>query len=236
MRSTRVKKHLLFIFLLLIFVISFFLAVRFLGVAQNAFDVLLAESGYKLNAIIVKTEKNIDKDIISKKFSYLLGKNTFTLPIFSIRRVILSLPWCSDVLVSKKLPGTLVIDVKEHKPFALFNGSHIVTMDFHKIVSFNLKKHKDIDLFNIYSSSHKEAKDFLDDLRQNLPSALFNQIKCAEHISKRRWNVKTKDDLLIKLPEKQATKTLIKLNKYLGAKFGPKKIIDARAKDAIYIE
>ena len=87
-----------------------------------------------------------------------------------------------------------------------------------------LKKHKDINLFNIYSSSYKEAKDFLDDLRQNLPSALFNQIKCAEHISKRRWNVKTKNDLLIKLPEKQATNTLIKLNKYLSAKSGPKKM------------
>lgn len=62
-------------------------------------------------------------DIVKIVKPYLEGKNIATLDLVPLHNALLEHPWVARVLVSKKMPDTIVIEVLEHIPVAYWNDN-----------------------------------------------------------------------------------------------------------------
>jgi len=53
------------------------------------------------------------------------GKNILTLELEALRRTVLAHPWVRDARIERELPGTIVVQVREHKARALLMMGHL---------------------------------------------------------------------------------------------------------------
>lgn len=230
------KKYVLLLSYLLVFVVSFCFSARFVDVSVTFFSHFLVESGYGLKKISVAGSEFITQSEVLKKTEKFLGKNTLTLPIFSIRKEIKKMPWCKDVVVTKHLPDQLEIVIEEYKPFAILNSQYLITEEFHNILPFDDKNHINLGLITLDTFDVQLAQNFLKVLKANLDKKIFSKIKMLKHVSGRRWDVVLQCGTIIKLPEENQTQALIRLNKFYSSRssIDDVKIIDLRIPDKIF--
>jgi len=122
-------------------------------------------------------------------------------------------PWIADATVLKLYPGHLQIDLVERTPFALWqrdgrlsviadDGAVLEPYVSHRFVSLPLV---------VGSGAETHARDFLALL------ARYPQVnavtKAAIFVGERRWNLRLKDGLDIRLPEADAGNALAALSK-----------------------
>jgi len=68
----------------------------------------------------------VDENRIRSKVSENINHNFFMQDIGDIRTSLLQLPWVEDVYVRRVWPDTLRIEVREHQPFAVWEGGGLV--------------------------------------------------------------------------------------------------------------
>jgi cell division protein FtsQ len=125
-------------------------------------------------------------------------------------------PWIADATVLKLYPGALHINITERRPFALWqeNGKLSVIADDGAVLEpYVTRRFASLPLV-VGKGAETRAKDFLA-LVARYPE-LNSQLKAVIFIGERRWNLRFKDGLDIRLPETDvgnALATLVRLDK-----------------------
>lgn len=210
------------------------------GMAGKQIAAVAADTGFEVRRVDVRGVKNLNE---LKVYERALAERDRAMPLVDIvglRQKLLELSWVKDARVSRQLPDTLVIDIVEREPHAVLR----------KADKFVLIDAEGNELDPIPAAGAKSrlvvsgpgAGQQVADLARLLDAApaLRPQVREAEWIGNRRWNLTFKTDQVLALPEgaKLAAAALVSFarldgtNRLLGGKVVA---FDMRAGDRIYM-
>ena len=210
------------------------------AMAQAQLVHLAHQAGFELHNVEVRGTNHLNE---LKVYQIALADRDKAMPyvdLHAVRTRLMDLSWVADARVSRQLPDTLVIDIVERKAAAvLAKPDRLVLIDGTgrelEVVSAARAKGK-LVLSGPGASQQIAA---LSALLDTAP-ALRPQLRSAEWVGNRRWNLAFKTGQMLALPEggEQSAKALMKFaqldgrNRLLG---GKAVAFDMRAGDRIYI-
>jgi cell division protein FtsQ len=119
--------------------------------------------------------------------------------------------WIADATVRKLLPGQLQIEIKEREPFALWQKDRRVSViadDGTVLEGFVAPQLLTLPLV-VGRGAESRAKDFLA-LLDRFP-AIRDQVRASILVGERRWNLRLKSGLDVRLPEVEIAGALERL-------------------------
>jgi len=169
--------------------------------------------GFRITAVAISGRKQLTQDEVLAIGGVTGRSSLLFLDAAAVRERLKANPWIADATVLKLYPGHLQIDLVERTPFALWqrdgrlsviadDGAVLEPYVSHRFVSLPLV---------VGSGAETHARDFLALL------ARYPQVnavtKAAIFVGERRWNLRLKDGLDIRLPEADAGNALAALSK-----------------------
>ncbi|MFL6734126.1 MAG: cell division protein FtsQ/DivIB [Sphingomicrobium sp.] len=121
--------------------------------------------------------------------------------VSSIRNRLLQYGWVKDARVSRRLPDTLVIDIVERKPAALWQDKQrLALIDGEGVVLENVRIDQMPDLPLLIGSGANAQSQQLSRLMKSVPT-LTPQLASATWVGGRRWDLNFQSGETVALPE-----------------------------------
>ncbi|MBX7146556.1 MAG: FtsQ-type POTRA domain-containing protein [Alphaproteobacteria bacterium] len=170
--------------------------------------------GFTLDNILVEGRQRITISAILNSVVASKGDALLTLPINQIQENLHKNPWVKNINVIRKLPNTLLINITEYQPTALWqkdNDFYLISEEGTIITKTSIDNYKNLTIIK-----GDQAPIKFNDLKNALSTQknLGHTIKYAEFINDRRWDIYLDNNVLIKLPEDNFNKgwqTLLEL-------------------------
>ena len=210
------------------------------AMAQAQLATLASSAGFEVRRVDVRGVKNLNE---LKVYERVLAEKDRAMPlvdIHALRDELLQLSWVEDARVSRQLPDTLVVDIVERTPHAVLRkADKLVLIDAtgHELETVSPARAKGkLILSGLGAGQQMEG---LSTLLETAP-ALRPQVREAEWVGNRRWNLTFRTGQVLALPEgaKPAGGALMSFarldgaNRLLGGKVAA---FDMRAADRIYL-
>jgi cell division protein FtsQ len=121
--------------------------------------------------------------------------------VVAIRRQLLKFGWVKDARVSRRLPDTLVIDIVERTPAALWqNSGRLALIDAEGVVLDRVPIDKMPDLPLLVGPGANAQERQLDRIMSQVPT-LKPQLASATWVGSRRWDLNFQSGETVALPE-----------------------------------
>ena len=177
------------------------------------FSTFISQSKFTINKFQIKEIKIENNDILKDQeliniFSFLYSKNIIFLSLYDLKKNIDQNSFIDKIEIKKIFPDKIVIKVFEKKPIAIlidkyqkkyYLGKKIDLIEFRKILKY---EHLPI----VKGELENFKKLFENLIRINFPT---DQVLIYRHFKVNRWNIEMIDKKILKLPEKNYTKSLI---------------------------
>lgn len=210
------------------------------AMAQQQLAEVAADAGFEVRRVDVRGVRNLNE---LKVYERVLAERDRAMPqvdLRALREKLLELSWIKDARVSRQLPDTLVVDVVERTPQAVLRKpGQLVLIDAegHELEAVSSANARGRLILSGPGAGQQVAA--LLHLLDAAP-ALKPQVREAEWIGNRRWNLTFKTDQVLALPEgdRESANALIAFarldgtNRLLG---GQVAAFDMRAPDRIYL-
>lgn len=128
------------------------------------------------------------------------------------RQAIETLPWVSNVEIRKVYPGSVVVNLKERKAFAIWQtGTELVLVDEagKPIVPLNGSRYTSLPLV-VGEGADKRGKDFVEMVAQ-YPD-LASRVRAYARVSDRRWDLLFDNGVRVLLPEQDVKRALAEVD------------------------
>jgi cell division protein FtsQ len=183
---------------------------------RDARDALANAAGFRIAAISLTGQKEVSREQVLTIAGVTGRSSLLFLDVATARERLKSNPWIADATVLKLYPDRLQITVKERQAFALWqkDGRVAVIADDGTVLEpFVAGRYFGLPLV-VGRGAQTHAKEFLAvlDRYPDVRSTLRASILVAE----RRWNLRLKNGLDVRLPEtgvEQALDTLVNLDR-----------------------
>ena len=184
------------------------------GVALVALDVpakvgqaageAVGDAGFRVKSVDVQGIRQMDPRPV---YDIALDQKTTAMPLVdvsAIRQRLLDYGWVKDARVSRRFPDTLVIDIVERKPAALWqNDQGLSLIDEEGVVLDRVPVSRMPDLPLLVGKGANAQAVPLQHLLDKAP-ALKAQLVSAKWIGQRRWDLSFQSGETILLPEGEA--------------------------------
>jgi cell division protein FtsQ len=210
------------------------------ALAEAQVAALAADAGFEVRQVRVSGVKRMNE---LKVYERVLGERDRPMPLVDLDKIrsdLLALSWVADARVSRQLPETLVVDIVERVPRAVLKKpGRLVLIDAtgHELEPVNPANAK-----GMLQVTGPGAAPQVADLGALLDAApaLKPQVREAEWIGNRRWNLTFNTSQVLALPHgpDAAAGALVSfarldgVNRLLGGKVAA---FDMRAPDRIYM-
>jgi cell division protein FtsQ len=168
-------------------------------------------AGFRIVSVAVSGNQHIDREELIR---IAIGKASLLfLDVAATRKRLESNPWVAEATVLKLYPGELQIDIKERAPFALWQiqGSVVVIADDGTILEpFEPGRLTQLPLI-VGRGADTRAKAFLAQLDRH--PVIRDQVRAAGLVGERRWNLRLRNGLDVRLPETDVAQALERLAK-----------------------
>ena len=171
---------------------------------------------------------------IAKKLDILLFKNIFFIKKANINEIILEYNLVEKYNVKKIYPKYIKVDIQQTKFVAQIKGKQSFLIGSNgKLIDNNNTNEKLPFLFGEFDSKiFLEFKSIVDE-----SDFEFNDFKSIYFFPSRRWDIKTKNNIIIKLPYENLTEVLKTANAIIkNFKFNNDKVIDLRIPNNVIIK
>jgi cell division protein FtsQ len=169
--------------------------------------------GFRITAVAINGRKQLSQDEVLAIGGVSGRSSLLFLDASAVRDRLKANPWIADATVLKFYPGQLQIDIVERSAFALWqsNGKLSVIADDGAVLEpYVARRFLALPLV-VGKGAETRARDFLALL------ARYPQVnavtKAAIFVGERRWNLRTRDGLDIRLPENDVGNALAALSK-----------------------
>jgi len=221
MRQIKSKKIFLYIFLFFI-----------LGTTHNLY--LNKFNFPKIDTIEIVGLNKEEQNKILKDLNFLDMHNLFFLNRVEIKKIVSSYSFVESFSVFKKFPSTLIIDIKKTTILAnrYIDGVNFLIGSNGKLIKSE-KKINDIPLVfgNFENNEFLKLKKMID-----ISSLPYLDIDSIYYFESKRWDIKMKNGILIKLPnEKTSIALKFAVDLLLDDKFKQIKVIDTRLNNQIIL-
>jgi len=207
--------------------------------ARDQFGTIAAQAGFAVHRVDVRGVNHLNG---LKVYETALAQKDQALPLVDVealRAQLLQLSWVEDARVSRQLPDTLVIDVVERKPHAVLRKpDKLVLIDDKGTELEPIAAERAKRWLIVSGPGAGQQIEALSSLLEAAP-ALKPQVREAEWVGNRRWNLTFKTGQVLALPEGEqagpnalmAFARLDGVNRLLGGRVAA---FDMRAPDRIY--
>ncbi len=199
-----------------------------------------ADAGFQVRRVDVRGVENLNELKVYERALAQRDQAMPTVDLVALREQLLELSWVKDARVSRQLPDTLVIDIVERRPHAVLRKAEkfaLIDAEGHELEPVTAQQAKGRLILSGPSAGKQVAK--LAHLLDAAP-AIRPQVREAEWIGNRRWNLTFKSDQVLALPEgdKESASALVTFarldgtNRLIGGKVAA---FDMRSADRIYL-
>jgi cell division protein FtsQ len=165
----------------------------------------------RVTTIKVEGRANTPEPLLRAAIGVSVGDPILGFSIEGARARIETLAWVEHVAVERRLPGTIVIDLTERRPFAIWqNAGRFQLVDRNGAVVSN----EDVSAFpelplvvGLDAPAHAAA--MLDQL--SAAPAIKSRVVALVRVGERRWNLQLKSGMTIMLPEGHEAAALTRL-------------------------
>ncbi len=208
--------------------------------AHHQFSLAAADAGFSVDKVEVRGVKHLNELKVYERIQGDIGVPMPELDVDRIRGELVGLSWIEDARVSRQLPDRLVIDVVERSPHAVLRkADRLVLIDAtgHELEVISPARAK--GKLVLTGPGAGQQVESLAALLTAAP-ALKPQVREAEWVGNRRWNLTFKTGQVLALPEggRPSAEALVAFarldgtNRLLG---GQVAAFDMRAPDRIYL-
>jgi len=207
--------------------------------ARSTFLSASAKAGFTVENVFLSGRKSTSMSAINKVLGIRHGDPMLTVGVSEIRERLESLPRVKTARVERILPDTLHIQIVERQPAAIWQNKgkqQLVDNEGVVIADEQASKHPEL-LLIVGDDAPKHADEILKmlatvpDLREKVQSAIW--------VSGRRWNIRLKGGVEVRLPEEDpagAWKRLARIESHQQILQRSIKAIDLRIGDRMFIE
>jgi cell division protein FtsQ len=183
---------------------------------KDARNALANAVGFRIAAVSLSGQKEVSREQVLTIAGVTGRASLLFLDVAAARERLLGNPWIADATILKLYPDRLQITVKERQAFALWQKDgrvSVIAEDGTVLEPFVARRYLGLPLV-VGRGAHQRAKDFLAflDRYPDIRSVLRASILVAE----RRWNLRLKNGLDVRLPEagvERALDTLVALDR-----------------------
>ncbi len=170
--------------------------------------------GFTVQEVLVVGRNQITKKQLLDAVKLARGAPILAYDIDAARKRIEGLPWIKSVTVERMLPDTILLSVEERLPLALWQDRgrfHLIDQDGKVILNEGLERFSDL-LVVVGDDAPQNAATLLD-LLQTQPH-LMDLVESAVRVGARRWNVRLRGGVDVRLPAKDASVAWSSLAEY----------------------
>lgn len=210
------------------------------SVAHRQYSIWAAGMGYEVDDVLVTGTDRLNPRRVYDRVYAADGRAMPEIDLAELRAEVMQLSWVKDARVSRQLPDLIKVDIVEREPYAaLRRPDRLVLVDVtgHELDPVSVKAASDMLL--VKGPGAQPQVEALDRLLDAAP-ALRPQVRGAEWIGNRRWDLTFKTGQQLSLPsgEDMAASALISFarmdgtNRLIG---GKATAFDMRTPDRIYL-
>ncbi len=198
-----------------------------------------ADVGFRVDEILVIGREQSNKKAIMKALGLQRGSTILDFSPQAAKERIEKLAWVRSASVERLLPGTILLNVTERKPMALWQNQgrfHVIDKEGKVIIDKGVERFA--DLFVVVGEGAKEKAVELMTLLETEPEIQI-LVKAAVRVGKRRWNLHLSNDVDVRLPEENPESAWLRLADYHrdhGLLGGDVQVLDLRLPDRLIIK
>jgi len=180
---------------------------------SNARNAIANSAGFRITAVAINGRKQLTQDEVLAIGGVNGRSSLLFLDAATVRDKLKANPWIGDATVQKFYPGQLQIDIVERTAFALWqqDGRLAVIADDGAVLEPYVSRRFLALPLVVGKGADTRARDFLA-LLARYPQ-VRSATKAAIFVGERRWNLRLKDGLDIRLPENDVGNALAALSK-----------------------
>ena len=164
----------------------------------------VGRAGFTVKRVDVKGIQRMDSKPV---YAIALDQRSMAMPlvdVHAIRSQLLQYGWVKDARVSRRLPDTLVIDIVEREPAALWQDKQrLALIDSEGVVLDRVPVDKMPDLPLLIGTGANARARELDRMMTGVPT-LKPQLASATWVGRRRWDLNFQSGETVALPEGEA--------------------------------
>jgi cell division protein FtsQ len=172
-----------------------------LAAFKDARDAAANAAGFRIVSLALAGERHVTREEILAIAGITGRTSLLFLDVDEVREKLKTNPWIADATVLKLYPGELQIRVRERDAFALWQEAGRVSVigKDGTVVEPYVAPHLVRLPLVVGRGAHTRAKDFLA-LLDRYPE-LRDQVRASILVAERRWNLRLKNGLDVRLPE-----------------------------------
>lgn len=185
----------------------------FITAVSDARNAMANSAGFRITSVVINGRKQLSQDEILAIGGVSGRSSLLFLDADDVRDKLKANPWIADATVLKLYPGQLMIEITERKAFALWQEAGrlaVIADDGALLEPYVSRRFLPLPLV-VGKGADTQARDFLALL------ARYPQVnavtKAAIYVGERRWNLRLKDGLDVRLPEQDVGNALAALSK-----------------------
>ena len=170
-----------------------------------------AAAGFHVNEILVTGRKRISQDDLLARLNVHYGDPIFGVNVTAARDQLAEISWVKDISVTRRLPDKIVVQLKERAPAALWQYQKklsVIDADGRTLASKDLGEFQSLPLV-VGEDAPEHAAALLRMLAAE--PAVMQQLSSAVRVGSRRWDLRLKNGINVKLPEAEAELALARL-------------------------
>jgi cell division protein FtsQ len=176
-------------------------------------NALANSAGFRITTVAINGRKQLSQDEVLAVGGVNGRSSLLFLDAATVRDKLKANPWIADATILKLYPGQLQINITERSAFALWQQDgrlSVIADDGAVLEPYVSRRFVTLPLV-VGKGADTRAKDFLA-LLDRYPQVRA-VTKAAIFIGERRWNLRLKDGLDVRLPENDVGKALAALSK-----------------------
>ena len=185
----------------------------FTAVLSDTRNALANSAGFRITAVAINGRKQLSQDEVLGIGGVNGRSSLLFLDAAIVRDKLKANPWIGEATVLKLYPGHLTIDIVERSPFALWQQDgrlSVIADDGAVLEPYVSRRFLSLPLV-VGKGAETRARDFLA-LLARYPQ-VHSITKAAIFVGERRWNLRLKDGLDVRLPENDVGNALAALSK-----------------------
>jgi len=185
----------------------------FVTAVSDARNALANSAGFRITSVVINGRKQLTQDEILAIGGVSGRSSLLFLDAEAVRDKLKANPWIADATVLKLYPGQLMIELTERKAFALWQEAgrlSVIADDGAVLEPYVSRRFLSLPLV-VGKGADTQARDFLA-LLARYPQ-VNSVTKAAIFVGERRWNLRLKDGLDIRLSEQDVGNALAMLSK-----------------------
>ena len=176
-------------------------------------NALANSAGFRITSVAINGRKQLSQDEVLGVGGVNGRSSLLFLDAATVRDKLKANPWIADATVLKLYPGRLEIDIVERSAFALWQEEgrvSVIAEDGAVLEPYLSRRFLSLPLV-VGKGAETQARDFLALL------ARYPQVhavtEAAIYVGERRWNLRLKDGLDVRLPEHDVSDALAELSR-----------------------